>query len=138
MCHSGEPGEQSPWLALDYGTSVTVKRVDIFNRDAFGGRTRSVDVRVSNELPTSANQMFSGGSLFGHFAGPATNGQHIIIQGKHAPFLIGGRDQYLLGEALSGRYVIVQMDNGEGVPLNLREVMAFGGKGETQKGKVIC
>ena len=37
-----------------------------------------------------------------------------------------------------GRYVIVQMDNGEGVPLNLREVMAFEKKGGTPKGQVIC
>ena len=42
------------------------------------------------------------------------------------------------GQALSGRYVIVQMDNGEGVPLNLREVMAFEMKGGTPKGQVIC
>ena len=34
------------------------------------------------------------------------------------------------GQAKSGRYVIVQMDNGEGASLNLREVMAFGEKGE--------
>ena len=35
------------------------------------------------------------------------------------------------GEPLLGRYVIVQMDNGVGVPLNLKEVRAFGAKGET-------
>ena len=35
------------------------------------------------------------------------------------------------GQAVSGRYVIVQMDNGEGVPLSLKEVKAFGVKGET-------
>ena len=34
------------------------------------------------------------------------------------------------GPTMSGRYVIVQMDNGEGAFLNLREVMAFGEKGE--------
>ena len=39
---------------------------------------------------------------------------------------------------MSGRYVIVQMDNDEGVPLNLREVMAFGEKGETLTGEVLC
>jgi len=111
MCHTQEPGERSPWLAIDYGTPVTVKRVEIFNRgDCCGWRTNNVDVRVANELPTSANQMFFGGSLLGHFAGPATDGEHIIIT----------------GEALSGRYVIVQMDNGEGVPLHLKEVMSFG------------
>ena len=37
------------------------------------------------------------------------------------------------GEPLLGRYVIVQMDNGDNVPLNLREVVAFGEAGETQK-----
>ena len=37
----------------------------------------------------------------------------------------------ILGEAMSGRYVIVQMDNGVGVPLNLKEVRAFGANGET-------
>ena len=64
------------------GVTVSVNRVEIFNReDCCGDWTRNVDVRVSNELPTSASEMFSGGSLLGHFAGPATNGQHIIITG---------------------------------------------------------
>ena len=82
MCHS-DGSEQSPWLAIDYGTTVLVKRVEIFNReDCCGDRTKNVDVRISNELPTSASQMFSGGSLLGQFAGPATDGQHIIISGE--------------------------------------------------------
>ena len=82
MCHTQEPGESSPWLAIDYGTPVTVKRVEIFNRDGCcGDRTKNVDVRVANDLPTSASQMFSGGSLLGQFAGPATDGQHIVISG---------------------------------------------------------
>ena len=81
MCHS-DGSEQSPWLAIDYGTTVLVKRVEIFNReDCCGDRTKNVDVRISNELPTSASQMFSGGSLLGHFAGPGADGQHIIVSG---------------------------------------------------------
>ena len=80
-CHTGN--DATPWLAIDYGTSVTVQRVEIFNRrDCCGQRTRNVDVRISDELPTSASQMFSGGTLLGHFAGPGTNGQHIIILGQ--------------------------------------------------------
>ena len=39
---------------------------------------------------------------------------------------------------MSGRYVVVQIDNGEGVPLNLREVMAFGKKGETSRSELYC
>jgi len=118
LCHThyGYPkSERAPWLAIDYGSAVTINKVEIFNREDGGGdRAKNVDVRVSNELPTSASQMFSGGSLLGRFAGPGTDGQHIIIT----------------GEAISGRYVIVQMDNGVGVPLNLKEVKAFGAKGE--------
>ena len=80
MCHT--KNEPSPWLAIDYGTPVTVNRVEIFNReDCCGDRTKNIDVRVSNELPTSASEMFTGGSLLGHFAGPATNGQRINITG---------------------------------------------------------
>merc|ERR1719187_80737 len=121
MCHTNG-GERSPWLAIDYGSSVTVRRVEIFNReDCCGDRTKNVDVHVSNELPTSANQMFSGGSLLGHFAGPASNGEHIIIS----------------GEALSGRYVIVQMDISESDSLHFREVMAFGEKGNVKSGELL-
>jgi len=138
--------EPAPWIALDFGKTVVVERVEIFNRVACcGDRTENVDVHVTDELPTSGSELFSGthtddhddseeddseeddseeddseeddseedeedGTLFGHFAGPATNGQHIIISGQREMF---------------GRYVIVQMKNGENSPLNLKEVQAF-------------
>ena len=80
---NGHPADASPWLAIDYGTSVTVHRVEIFNRqDCCGERTQNVDVRISDELPTSGSQMFSGGTLLGHFAGPGSDGEHIIISGE--------------------------------------------------------
>ena len=43
------------------------------------------------------------------------------------------------GPTLSGRYVIVQMDNGllNGL-LNLREVRAFGEKGEAPRSELHC
>ena len=81
MCHTASPHPRCPWFAIDYGTSVTVTRVEIFNRDTDGERAKNVDVRVSDQLPGSASQMFSGGSLLGQFTGPATDGQHIIISG---------------------------------------------------------
>ena len=80
MCHTHN--ERAPWLAIDYGAEVAVTRVELFNREGCcGDRTRNVDVRVSNQLPTSGSQMFSGGILFGHFAGPGIDGQHIVISG---------------------------------------------------------
>ena len=81
-CHSY--GGTAPWLAIDYGTTVTVRWVEIFNRDDCGfcgERTKNVDVRVSDDLPTTDEQMFSGGALLGHFAGPGIAGQHINISG---------------------------------------------------------
>ena len=81
ICHT--KNDARPWIAIDYGISVTVQRVEIFNRqDCCGSRTRNVHVRISNELPTSGSQMFSGGTLLGRFAGPGINGQHIIISGQ--------------------------------------------------------
>ena len=79
----GTNREATPWIAIDYGTRVIVERVEIFNIvHCCGAWTRNVDVRISDVLPTSGNQMFSGGTLLGHFAGPGTDGQHIIISGQ--------------------------------------------------------
>jgi len=111
MCHTKD--ERAPWIAIDYGKTVAVQRVEIFNRvNCCGDRTKNVDVRISDELPSSGNQMFSGGTLFGHFPGPAAEGEHIVISGQRE---------------VSGRYVIVQINNGENADaLNLKEVRAFG------------
>ena len=39
----------------------------------------NVDVRVSDDLPTTDEQMFSGGALLRHFAGPGISGQHRLV-----------------------------------------------------------
>ena len=76
--------EHAPWFAIDFGTEVMIERVEIFNTfgHANGARTRNVEIRISDELPTSGDEMFSGGTLLGHFAGPGTSEQHIIIPGQ--------------------------------------------------------
>ena len=87
ICHTNF-NTTAPWIAIDFGasnhpTTVTVQRVELFHRQGYGKRTRNVDVRITNELPTSDSKKFSGGTLLGHFAGPATDdGQHIIISGQ--------------------------------------------------------
>ena len=81
VCHTHH--EPAPWIAIDYGTTVNVQRVELFNRVACcGDRTKDVNVRISDELPTSGSQMFSGGTLLGHFAGPGINRQQITISGQ--------------------------------------------------------
>ena len=82
FCHT--QSEPTPWIAIDFGTTVTVQRVELFNRrTCCGFRTRNVDVRVADELPTSGSEMFSGGTLLGHFAGPGSDGQQITISGQN-------------------------------------------------------
>ena len=85
ICHSdnGDWKDHHPWLALDFGKTIAIQRVEIFNRiDCCAERTKNVDVYVSDELPTSANQKFSGGSLLGTFLGPGLAGQKITISGE--------------------------------------------------------
>jgi len=118
MCQSKE--ERSPWLAIDYGTPVIVHRVEIFNRDdCCGGRTKNVEVWISNHLLRTRN-------LLGTFVGPATDGQRITISGQQD---VGSNSV----QALSGRYVTVLMNNGDNVPLNLKEVRAYGKAGRNRR-----
>ena len=110
--------ELAPWLALDYGKDarVSVEKVVLFNRaDGSEHRTKNVEVRLANELPTSGMKMFTGGELLGTFKGPGTRGQQIEI--KSGPGW----------EKKSGRYLVIQM-NHKGKPeyLNLQEVFAVG------------
>ena len=77
-----------------------------------------MQVRISDELPSSASEMFTGGTTFGWFEGPATDGQHIVITAD-----------FPAGQEAAGRYVVVQMNNGADTQLNLIEVKVFGDRG---------
>ena len=116
LCHSKR--ELAPWLALDYGkgAKVSVEKVVLFNRaDSYAGRTKNVEMRVSNELPASGNKMFSGGKLLGTFTGPATRGQRVEIQS-----VTGWENTF-------GRYLVIQMNFGKAANyLNLLEALALG------------
>ena len=79
LCHTNH--EAAPWIALDFGTSVTVQRVELSKSSMGANRIQKVDVRVSEKLPTSGSKMFSGGNLLGQFAGPGTE-ENIIISGQ--------------------------------------------------------
>ena len=77
ICHTTH--EPYPWLAIDYGKTFAIDRVEIFNRrGCCWSRCRNVEVRVSEELPTSGSQKFFGGSLLGSYTGPASEGEDII------------------------------------------------------------
>ena len=118
LCHSKR--ELAPWLALDYGkgAKISVEKVVLFNRaDCCWPRTKNVQVRISIGLPRSGKKMFRGGKLLGTFKGPATRGQRVEIKS-----VIGWEKKF-------GRYLIIQMNNGDNKPtsmLNLKEVFVIG------------
>ena len=115
MCHSKR--ESAPWLALDFGTGVSVEKVVLINRREGGWwkRTKNIQIRLSNGLPTSGKEMFSGGEALGTFKGPATPGQTVEIESGPG------------WEKKTGRYLIVQINFGNpGDHMNLQEVYAVG------------
>ena len=76
LCHTRH--EAAPWLALDFGeeTKVSVAEVVLFPRkyssdchNSCKDRTRNVEIRLSDKLPTSADNMFSGGHLLAEYKG---------------------------------------------------------------------
>ena len=111
MCHTGSCIDNTPWLALEFPGPVMVTRVDIYNRDdalSNAQRLKNVEVRLTDELPPSGDQMFTGGQLLGTFEGPGTKSQIIKMEGP----------------AKTRKYVLIQMNNRN--CLNLHEVEAFG------------
>ena len=111
MCNTN-CDKNAPWLALEFLEPVKVTRVDIYNRGDecswCAARTKNLVVRLTNVLPTSEDQMFTGGQLLGAFLGPGKKGQIIRVEGS----------------AKTGRYALIQMNNRD--CLNLHEVEAFG------------
>ena len=126
LCHTRH--EKAPWFALDYGdgVKVSVEKVVIVNRGGDNSRTKNVEIRLSDELPTSGGSMFTGGELLGTFAGPGSAGQ--LIEIESGP---GWAEKY-------GRYVILQLNLAPGSgPINLKEVTAFGGVQHSAEGDNI-
>ena len=131
-----------PWLAIGFQDKVQVSRVVIYNRDhataQLGKRTKNLEVRVTNEKPTSTQELYTEGQLLGTFLGPGTNGEIIEVEGS----------------AAVGLYVLIQMDNPEW--LHFHEVEIFGqvveqncqsrerkgklykGKAQTTEGGLTC
>jgi len=110
MCHT-DCDTNAPWLALEFLEPVKVTNVDIYNRGdtaEAAARLKNVEVRLTDELPTSDDQMYTEGQLLGTFQGPGTLGHVIRVESS----------------AKTGRYVLIQMNHR--TCLNLQEVEVFG------------
>ena len=107
LCHT-RIAHPAPWFALEFPEQVAVARVDIYNRVTQAHRLRNVEVRLTEELPTSSDWMYTGGELLGTIKGPATLSEIIRVEGA----------------AKIGKYVLIQQNHQ--AYLNLHEVEAFG------------
>ena len=122
MCFSEK--ESAPWLAFDFGKEarVSVEKVVLEPHQTI----RNIQIRLSNGLPTSGKEMFSGGEALGTFKGPATLGRLIEIDSGPG------------WEKKTGRYLIVQHNFGNpGDVLILLWVYAVGISGTLRYFKVI-
>ena len=130
------------WLALQFQEQVEVFRVDIYNRIhpriGVPERIRNLEVRLTYELPTSADSMYTKGQLLGTFDGPGKSGQIIKVEGP----------------AQVGRYVLIQMNHK--AQMAFHEVKVYGrqveekcqnkerqgklyrGKAQTTEGGLTC
>merc|ERR1711934_1187749 len=113
------PGSPAPWLALDLGSKARVDRVEIRNTNNYGNRLRDFEVRVTDSLPQSGEEMFREGVLLGSYVGASVRWQKITIQSPAS------------GPTSEGRYVLLQKDNNH--RMEVIEIVAFGGAGENWK-----
>merc|ERR1712179_715632 len=128
--------ESAPWIGIDYGATVNVQEVIIYRcGGGCGERIIDVTVRISDELPTSSKRMFSGGTLLGRFRGRSH--ETIRISGKPScpPGFICDNAGESGKATVSGRYVVVQIDNRHRRDiLELIEVKAYGTRNGIGKG----
>ena len=108
LCHTAGNGDRAPWLLLKFQDRVAVTRVVIYNRVNRRSTTRNLEVRLTDELPTTGDRMYTGGQLLGTFEGPGTDGQVISVSGS----------------AKTGRYVLIQMNHQD--VLHFHEISVFG------------
>eukprot|EP00092_Neocalanus_flemingeri_P017172 GFUD01018572.1.p1 GENE.GFUD01018572.1~~GFUD01018572.1.p1 ORF type:complete len:201 (+),score=32.75 GFUD01018572.1:127-729(+) len=81
FCHSGYTRLPYPWLVLDFGSIMEVKKVVIFNRaGCCGNELRDVEVHISNSKPNSEMMQFTEGNLLGNFYGWGNTGQVITME----------------------------------------------------------
>ena len=117
--------EMAPWLALSFGEAklVSLEKVKIFNILKYDGSKSTkeivIEIRVADELPKSAEEMFKGGVLLTRGTGALPEGRSFSL------------DKFKNWEKQMGRYLILQMDIRKSspsspLPLNFKEVLAYG------------
>jgi len=110
----------APWLALDFDSKARVDRVEIRNTRNYGNRLRDFEIRVTDSLPPSGEEMFREGVLLGSYVGESVRWQKITIESPAS------------GPTSEGRYVLLQMDNNH-TRMEVIEIVAFGGAGVNWK-----
>jgi hypothetical protein len=133
-CHDGikigsdicaTKAEVAPWLALDFGYPVEVTRV-VVHTGPDDSQMKNLVVRLTDTLPSTSDNPYTGGTLLGGLPGPFKNSLTLVV--THG-----------LGvKSVRGKYVLIQLTHEDGKIGSLKfiEVTATGlGKLITLYGK---
>ena len=109
--------EDAPWVAIEFPDPVEVGKVELVAADQEQAvELKNCEVRLLDDIVgILGSAMYTGGTLLGSWAGPASNGETITINPP-------GKNHFAVG-----KYVLVQCAT-EGAKLRLAEVRVFGGE----------
>ena len=109
--------EDAPWVAIEFPDPVEVGKVELVAVDQEQAvELKNCEVRLLDDIVgILGSAMYTGGTLLGSWAGPASNGETITINPP-------GKNHFAVG-----KYVLVQCAT-EGAKLRLAEVRVFGGE----------
>ena len=109
--------EDAPWVAIEFPDPVEVGKVELVAADQEQAvELKNCEVRLLDDIVgILGSAMYTGGTLLGSWAGPASNGETITINPP-------GKNHFAVG-----KYVLIQCAT-EGAKLRLAEVRVFGGE----------
>ena len=109
--------EDAPWVAIEFPDPVEVGKVELVAVDQEQAvELKNCEVRLLDDIVgILGSAMYTGGTLLGSWAGPASNGETITINPP-------GKNHFAIG-----KYVLIQCAT-EGAKLRLAEVRVFGGE----------
>ena len=108
--------EDAPWIAIEYLDPTEVGKVELVADNEHAEELKNCEVRLlDNIVGVLGSAMYTGGTLLGSWAGPASDGETITINPP-------GKAHFA-----TGKYVLVQCAT-EGARLRLAEVRVFGGE----------
>ena len=89
FCHTNRLGDEAPWVGLMFSDPVWVKAVEINNHQSWD-RVGTIDIRITNSLPTDGWFPYTGEEFLGSIFGQNTSERVLTLNGspKQGLFLL--------------------------------------------------